>query len=1234
MSDRRKKLKKKSKPEDKDAVYAKRRAEKKRKEERLKREEKRRKQKEELEKKRQLDAQKRAAAAAERAKKEAELKRQQEKEAAILAEKEAAEKRLEDLRLSADEFESRWAKRLEIAKLNKKTGVEISGKQEGNIKKVQAFLRKLDRIGHIETDTLVNGIFKFKLRRFQGEVANHLMEFQDIDSVWSRVQVLSACHRRFGKDFTRDFRKNLLQNAFDPDRLPDMSELNEKELERTKAEVLLKQKCNLALLLEMMKVKIGCKDGKAILDVVDYLTRPMNSKENKYGISFSRLELIILFLDRGGEEVLRIVPEFRMEEYDEIEREMPERIFGVVKEKYSEQMKESFVKYFNDQAETLGNLWKEYRKTVKKNEKFEFEKGELPEDRVKNQSELEELYRKFNCEMEVIGKYLNMQLPEQEEEESDEELVMTIDNVEMSAEDAAKQSFFDDEESRMFYESVMDLRNLLPAIIFEKGGAAKFRKLQEEDEAKQKDEDGEEDDDAEEEDIEDDDDLEDFDEENLEQYLDGWDEEDEVVEEVKSPTQLKVEAVFQKLLESYRRKEIDEVCLEYCIWRNPGTDMRLMKLIYSLRMKYSAKIPTLSRFVATFVKSGIDFNTFLNKKIEAQFYGIWKSKDPQSLMIRLRNAKFLAEFTKFKLFDLKSLFRILILLIKDFTPLAIRTLSCLLENCGRWLYRNPVSHVRLTKILERVNVRKQSVYLQPDLENYIENSIYFCCPPPGKAIEPPPPLPILFQFIQKLIYHDLNPKNVRQSLKRLRCLPWEDEATGTFISNTLLDMAGLRWHYIPDIACLVAGLKPYQPLVSLFIVDGILETIQQGMDHYKPESFQRDLTCLKFLGEMYRFRLVDAKIIFDTLNLLLSYKLEPPAAKNSKDAAKVKDLDSDSDSEDESDDIAENDFKFYFRVHAICTLLETCGVYFNRGVNLLHRDRFLLSFLRVLAYFHPLPTSINVAVDHLLSQTKRFTRPETFEDLEKRLAEVEEELKQHTNSADQYFVEPENLSGTDDEEIEEEVDPASEEEDKAAAEERQYQRENKRRQQEALDMDEEFAAMIKESLEDVRRVDNISGKMQDAQTVGFQIHQQRKEMGMENVEMTQRRDPDDDVVTFQFVSRATKGKTVRSRPMFIPRNSAIAETKVDENAIREKEMLKRAQMMNIRNQDMDEPEEDEFDWHEEHRQYRQHIMKTKKKRQFYAKPKKTDNKEEGAKEKPQWKRSKHGLQDLDNYAIT
>ena len=54
------------------------------------------------------------------------------------------------------------------------------------------------------------------------------------------------------------------------------------------------------------------------------------------------------------------------------------------------------------------------------------------------------------------------------------------------------------------------------------------------------------------------------------------------------------------------------------------------------------------------------------------------------------------------------------------------------------------------------------------------------------------------------------------------------------------------------------------------------------------------------------------------------------------------------------------------------------------------------------------------------------------------------------------------------------------------------------------------------------------------------------------------------------------------------------------------------------------PEEDEFDWHEEHRQYRQHIMKTKKKRQFYAKPKKTDNKEEGGKEKPQWKRSKHG----------
>ena len=94
-------------------------------------------------------------------------------------------------------------------------------------------------------------------------------------------------------------------------------------------------------------------------------------------------------------------------------------------------------------------------------------------------------------------------------------------------------------------------------------------------------------------------------------------------------------------------------------------------------------------------------------------------------MIRLRNAKFISEFTKFKLFPLKKLFLIFHKLCLNFSPLAIRTLACLLENCGRWLYLNPTTHARLIKTIELIKQKQKVTYLQQNLENFIENAIYF-----------------------------------------------------------------------------------------------------------------------------------------------------------------------------------------------------------------------------------------------------------------------------------------------------------------------------------------------------------------------------------------------------------------------------------------------------------------------------------------------------------------------------
>lgn len=84
---------------------------------------------------------------------------------------------------------------------------------------------------------------------------------------------------------------------------------------------------------------------------------------------------------------------------------------------------------------------------------------------------------------------------------------------------------------------------------------------------------------------------------------------------------------------------------------------------------------------------------------------------------------------------------------------------------------------------------------------------------------------------------------------------------------------------------------------------------------------------------------VSCRVVFDTLYLLLSFGHETP----------------------EEADKLDPPFS-YFRMRLVCSLLETCGQFFNKGLAKKRLDRFLTFFQRYLLAKPPLPLDVEFDV--------------------------------------------------------------------------------------------------------------------------------------------------------------------------------------------------------------------------------------------------------------------------------
>jgi regulator of nonsense transcripts 2 len=314
--------------------------------------------------------------------------------------------------------------------------------------------------------------------------------------------------------------------------------------------------------------------------------------------------------------------------------------------------------------------------------------------------------------------------------------------------------------------------------------------------------------------------------------------------------------------------------------------------------------------------------------------------------------RFIGELVKFELYSKIEALYCLKVLLFDFSHHHIEMACNLLEVCGRFLYCSPDSHQRTKVYLEQMMRKKAVMALDSRYVTQIENAYYYVNPPDVTITKKE--RPIMHQFIRKLLFQDLQKNNTDKIMRLIRKVDWSTEEISAYSIKCLSSAHNVKYFNIRCLANLLAGLVTYQEEVGTRVVDSVLEDIRLGMEVNLPKYNQRRVAQVKYLGELYNYRMVESADIFKVLYSLITFgvsmdpnvpsPLDPP--------------------------------NHLFRIRLACVLLETCGTYFSSGSSKRRLDYYLI-FLQAYYWFKRdlWKDSFPPTLEHIFKDTLTSLRP-------------------------------------------------------------------------------------------------------------------------------------------------------------------------------------------------------------------------------------------------------------------
>lgn len=356
------------------------------------------------------------------------------------------------------------------------------------------------------------------------------------------------------------------------------------------------------------------------------------------------------------------------------------------------------------------------------------------------------------------------------------------------------------------------------------------------------------------------------------------------------------------------RELIDSAAIDFLLnFNNKPNRKRLVKALFSVHRTRLDLLPLLARFCAIINLVSPDVALELAQMLKVDFKFHVKKRDQINFESKIKVVRYIGELVKFTLYTRLEALMCLKFLLCHFQHHHIEMTCALLEVCGMYLYNCKDSRLRTNVYLEQMMRLKKAMTLDTRHATQIENCYYLVKPPENgntikKKIRPP-----MHQYVRHLIFQELHKGNVEKIVKYLRRLHWEDPEVAEYVVRCLTKAYNFRWHLIRPLADVVSALSSYQEKAMTRVIDGVFEDIRAGLEIHSVKLAQRRVAMSRYLGELYIYRLIDSQNVFNTLYSIISYgvtwshevpsQVDPPES--------------------------------MFRLKLACTLLDTCGSYFQ-----------------------------------------------------------------------------------------------------------------------------------------------------------------------------------------------------------------------------------------------------------------------------------------------------------------
>ncbi|KAH7072196.1 armadillo-type protein [Paraphoma chrysanthemicola] len=903
----------------------------------------------------------------------------------------------------------------------------VQGSLDSSMKKNTAFIKRLrTAINASSQSQFVQEIRTLSLHKYLSEIISAcyegLCKLKTPGEIAAGVEIISALHQRFGPgDFTGYIGWYIGRGLATPDK-SHLKTLSPEVREREEKDRLARQRILLRVATELWLVGVlrslddvarpeeaaKSKDSGKLVEPTKTRTRVENADAEPFPLEVlkdmlghdrehANLPLVVIFVKAFAWDILGAKPsaaegrktvnedgttttgkneDTSASETDEhISKDPP-----IISSELQQRFKNVLSRYFEDVKAHLLRDQKHILSQGRKNAEAYVKSGEVFEDRQSNYEKQMKAQDRLIGNAQVLADALGVEMPDLKEKDNTANAGDGAIGLVKTGEYLRGQSdgpgIWEDEDERRFYENLIDLKDRVPGILLEDVKKKKTdadeqvgKKIESKPETSEKD---------------------------AESESRANEADDQSTAIANKSVGAQVDAVLARLPEMNTKDMVDQTAMDFCFLNSKASRNRLIKAVQDIPKGRSDLLPIYSRLIATLGKYMPDVSQGLVSYLDDEFRSLQRRKSKDFLgQVRTQNVRYLAELTKFGVVPEHVIFHCLKVSLDDFSRMNIEIICNLLENCGRYLLRNPETSPRMASFLETLQRKKSAQVLGQQERMLIENAVYYVNPPERAAIEQKERTPVEL-FLRKIMYQDLTRRTLDKTVKQIRKMHWEEDEVVNLLHKVFAKPGKIKYSNIHLLAVILGTIHRYHQDFAISVIDDLLESITFGLELNDFKFNQRRIAEVKYLGELYIYRLVDSPIIFDTLYRLLNYGWEGGYAR----PGLYNPL-------DQSDD--------YFRIRLVCNLLESCGMYYDKGAAKKKLDFFLTYF----QYYVCTKDALPMDVEFIVQDAYNLTRPQwkLITNLEEASQAFGEAVKQNyqTASTDRPIEpEEEDASASDD----------------------------------------------------------------------------------------------------------------------------------------------------------------------------------------------------------------------------